>query len=117
MELSRHVHDPNPIKTSVTAAFSDFRRTHMDNWAEDQKRFTEDQRQALVDVLVSPSYYVWQRRGGMTPGVAAEWPDVLDPFKWLIIIKNDLGIGFFSRAFGSACSSVTYVWNQLPRQR
>ena len=58
MELSRHVHDPNPIKTSVTAAFSDFRRTHMDNWAEDQKRFTEDQRQALVDVLVSPSYYV-----------------------------------------------------------
>jgi len=58
MELSRHVHDPNPIKSSVTSVFSEFRRTHMDNWAEDQLRFTEDQRQALVDVLVSPSYYV-----------------------------------------------------------
>ena len=58
MELCRHVHDPNPIKSSVTQAFSEFRRTHMDNWAEDQLRFTEEQKQALVDVLVSPSYYV-----------------------------------------------------------
>jgi len=58
VELSRHLHDPNPIKSSVTFVFSEFRRTHMDNWAEDQLRFTEDQRQALVDVLVSPSYYV-----------------------------------------------------------
>jgi len=58
MELSRHVHDPNPIKSSVTQAFSEFRRTHMDNWTEDEQSFTEEQKQTLVDVLVSPSYYV-----------------------------------------------------------
>jgi hypothetical protein len=34
MELSRHVHDANPIKASVMNAFSEFRRTHVDNWAE-----------------------------------------------------------------------------------
>jgi len=56
--LSRHTHDRNPVKMSVTHCFSEFRRTHMDNWAEDRLKFTEEERQVLVDVLVSPSYYV-----------------------------------------------------------
>ncbi|KNC98256.1 uncharacterized protein SPPG_06655 [Spizellomyces punctatus DAOM BR117] len=55
--LARSVGDPAPVGVSVQKLFSDFRRTHQDNWHEDMLAFTEEQRGVLSDLLISPSYY------------------------------------------------------------
>jgi proteasome activator subunit 4 len=57
VRLSRCLSDPEPIASSVRKAFADFKRTHQDTWHEDSRKFTEDQLEQLMDLLVSPSYY------------------------------------------------------------
>lgn len=55
--LSGHVNDPQPICQTVKNTIKEFRRTHLDNWAEHKTKFTEEQLSVLTDLLVSPTYY------------------------------------------------------------
>ncbi|KAJ2885682.1 Proteasome activator BLM10 [Coemansia aciculifera] len=55
--LAGCIDDPNPIQSTVQRTFAEFRRTHMDTWHEDRKRFTSSQLELLTDMLVSPCYY------------------------------------------------------------
>eukprot|EP00057_Strongylocentrotus_purpuratus_P019391 XP_011673865.1 PREDICTED: proteasome activator complex subunit 4 isoform X2 [Strongylocentrotus purpuratus] len=57
MDLTDHLHDPQPIEKTVRKTLSDFRRTHHDNWHEHKQSFTDDQLVVLTDLLVSPNYY------------------------------------------------------------
>ncbi|XP_072167902.1 proteasome activator complex subunit 4-like [Diadema setosum] len=57
MDLTDHLHDPQPIERTVRKTLSDFRRTHHDNWHEHKQQFTDDQLVVLTDLLVSPCYY------------------------------------------------------------
>ncbi|GFW26343.1 proteasome activator complex subunit 4 [Trichonephila clavipes] len=55
--LGDHLHDPQPISTTIKKALSSFRRTHHDNWRDHKLKFTDDQLAVITDLLVSPSYY------------------------------------------------------------
>ncbi|KAJ2706444.1 Proteasome activator BLM10 [Coemansia sp. IMI 203386] len=55
--LANCIDDPNPIQSTVQRTFAEFRRTHMDTWHEDRKKFTSNQLEILTDMLVSPCYY------------------------------------------------------------
>ncbi|KAI8324724.1 hypothetical protein GQ54DRAFT_45880 [Martensiomyces pterosporus] len=55
--LAQCIDDPNPIQSTVQRTFAEFRRTHMDTWHEDHKKFTSNQLELLTDMLVSPCYY------------------------------------------------------------
>lgn len=55
--LSRFISDKNPIGPLVKTTFSEFRRTHMETWAQDRQFFTNDQLDAIGELLVAPSYY------------------------------------------------------------
>ncbi|KAJ2721997.1 Proteasome activator BLM10 [Coemansia sp. Benny D115] len=55
--LANCIDDPNPIQSTVQHTFAEFRRTHMDTWHEDRKKFTSSQLEILTDMLVSPCYY------------------------------------------------------------
>ncbi|XP_071784078.1 proteasome activator complex subunit 4-like [Asterias amurensis] len=57
MDLTGHLHDPQPIEMTVRKTLSDFRRTHHDNWHEHKQQFTDDQLVVLTNLLVSPCYY------------------------------------------------------------
>lgn len=47
--IAPHTDDPNPVAKTVRKCASDFRRTHQDTWQEDQKRFTHEQLQEVLD--------------------------------------------------------------------
>ncbi|PVF98837.1 hypothetical protein CPB86DRAFT_757643 [Serendipita vermifera] len=55
--LSKHTHSPLPISTTVRKTAMNFKRTHQDTWAEDQKKFDEDGLSALSLLLTGSSYY------------------------------------------------------------
>ncbi|GFT37520.1 proteasome activator complex subunit 4 [Nephila pilipes] len=55
--LGDHLHDPQPISTTIKKTLSSFRRTHHDNWRDHKLKFTDDQLAVITDLLVSPSYY------------------------------------------------------------
>uniref|UniRef100_T1JZ44 Uncharacterized protein n=1 Tax=Tetranychus urticae TaxID=32264 RepID=T1JZ44_TETUR len=57
MFLGDHLHDPQPIPTTIRKALSDFKRTHHDNWRQHKEKFNEDQLAIITDLLVSPNYY------------------------------------------------------------
>jgi len=57
VQLSHHLNEPHPIHNTVKFTFSEFRRTHYDNWHEDKSKFEPDQLSTLTDLLVSPNYY------------------------------------------------------------
>ena len=57
VDVSQCVSDPSPISGTVTKTFTDFRRTHQDNWEEDKQVFSADELSVLSDLLISPSYY------------------------------------------------------------
>lgn len=57
VHLANHLHDPQPIQTTIKRTLSNFRRTHYDNWRDHKLKFTEDQLTVITDLLVSPSYY------------------------------------------------------------
>jgi hypothetical protein len=42
----------------VKTAFTEFRRTHHDEWSQHQLAFTEEQLEQLNGMLISPHYYV-----------------------------------------------------------
>ncbi|RKP22470.1 hypothetical protein SYNPS1DRAFT_20023, partial [Syncephalis pseudoplumigaleata] len=58
VRLSKCLADPEPIRSTVRKTFAEFKRTHQDTWREDSQQFSEEQREELADLLVSPSYYV-----------------------------------------------------------
>ncbi|KAJ1907505.1 Proteasome activator BLM10 [Coemansia sp. IMI 209127] len=57
VQLAECIDDPNPIQATIQRTFAEFRRTHMDTWHEDRKRFASNQLEILTDMLVSPCYY------------------------------------------------------------
>jgi proteasome activator subunit 4 len=55
--LSKHTHSPLPVSTTVHKIAMNFKKTHQDTWAEDQKKFNEDELSALSLLLTGSSYY------------------------------------------------------------
>ena len=55
--LGKHVTDAAPICTTVKRTFTEFKRTHQDNWEQHKLKFTHEQLTDLTAVLVSPHYY------------------------------------------------------------
>lgn len=56
--LTRFIHDRHPISAVAKKIFSEFKRTHGARWEECRELFTEDQLEAMTELLVAPSYYV-----------------------------------------------------------
>ena len=46
--LARFVGEPSPVKTTVTKAVAEFRRTHADTWSVQKDSFTEEQLEARL---------------------------------------------------------------------
>lgn len=55
--LSVCINDPPPVSTSVRTLFSDFMRTHRDEWSRHKNEFTCEELEIVSDLLISPSYY------------------------------------------------------------
>ncbi|KAL8129180.1 hypothetical protein V2J09_018335 [Rumex salicifolius] len=55
--LARFVAEPTPVKSTVTKAIAEFRRTHADTWNIQKDQFTEDQLEVLADTSSSSSYF------------------------------------------------------------
>ncbi|XP_062510278.1 proteasome activator complex subunit 4-like [Corticium candelabrum] len=55
--LSKHVHDPPVIVSTVKRTVADFKHTHRDTWELHKKLFTDDQLLILADLLISPNYF------------------------------------------------------------
>ncbi|GJM99961.1 hypothetical protein PR202_ga17106 [Eleusine coracana subsp. coracana] len=55
--LARFVREPPPIRSTVTKAIAEFKRTHADTWIIQKEAFTEDQLEVLRDTSSSSSYF------------------------------------------------------------
>ncbi|GJX86577.1 proteasome activator subunit 4 [Tanacetum coccineum] len=55
--LARFVGEPSPVKSTVTKAVAEFRRTHADTWSVQKDSFTEEQLEVLADTSSSSSYF------------------------------------------------------------
>lgn len=55
--LTRFIHDRYPIHETAKNLFSEFKRTHGDSWQQDREKFTENELDAINELLVAPSYY------------------------------------------------------------
>ncbi|GFQ02550.1 proteasome activator subunit 4 [Phtheirospermum japonicum] len=55
--LARFVSETSPLKTTVTKAIAEFRRTHADTWNVHKDSFTEEQLEVLADTSSSSSYF------------------------------------------------------------
>ncbi|XP_047151805.1 proteasome activator subunit 4 [Vigna umbellata] len=55
--LARFSGEPSPVKSTVTKAVAEFRRTHADTWNVQKELFTEDQLEVLADTSSSSSYF------------------------------------------------------------
>ncbi|XP_011095624.1 proteasome activator subunit 4 isoform X1 [Sesamum indicum] len=55
--LARFVSEPSPLKSTVTKAIAEFRRTHADTWNVQKDSFTEEQLEVLADTSSSSSYF------------------------------------------------------------
>ncbi|XP_038972814.1 proteasome activator subunit 4 isoform X1 [Phoenix dactylifera] len=55
--LARFIGEPSPIKSAVTKAVAEFRRTHADTWNIHKDAFTEEQLEVLADTTSSSSYF------------------------------------------------------------
>ena len=59
--ISRHSFDrtaPLTVRDTVKMCCAEFKKTHMsDNWVEHKKQFTQEQLEALDDVVSTPHYY------------------------------------------------------------
>ncbi|GLT79522.1 hypothetical protein SLA2020_510070 [Shorea laevis] len=49
--------EPSPVKSTVTKAVAEFRRTHADTWNFQKDSFTEEQLEVLADISSSSSYF------------------------------------------------------------
>ena len=45
------------VRDEVKRVCSEFKRTHTDNWEAHKKQFTQEQLEALEDVVSTPHYY------------------------------------------------------------
>ncbi|XP_039119734.1 proteasome activator subunit 4 isoform X1 [Dioscorea cayenensis subsp. rotundata] len=55
--LARFINEPSPVKSTVTKAVAEFRRTHADTWNLQKESFTEEQLEVLADTSSSSSYF------------------------------------------------------------
>ncbi|CAI9088127.1 OLC1v1022373C1 [Oldenlandia corymbosa var. corymbosa] len=55
--LAHFASEPSPVKSTVTKAVAEFRRTHADTWNFQKESFTEEQLEVLVDTSSSSSYF------------------------------------------------------------
>ncbi|CAN1354111.1 Proteasome activator subunit 4 [Linum perenne] len=55
--LARFAAEPSPVKSTVTKAVAEFRRTHADTWTFQKDQFTEEQLEVLADTSSSSSYF------------------------------------------------------------
>ncbi|XP_050236349.1 proteasome activator subunit 4 [Mercurialis annua] len=55
--LARFGGEPSPVKSTVTKAVAEFRRTHADTWNVQKDSFTEEQLEVLADTSSSSSYF------------------------------------------------------------
>ncbi|XP_057530197.1 proteasome activator subunit 4-like isoform X1 [Amaranthus tricolor] len=55
--LARFVGEPSPVRSTVTKAVAEFRRTHADTWNFQREQFTEEQLEVLADTSSSSSYF------------------------------------------------------------
>ncbi|XVE80634.1 hypothetical protein DITRI_Ditri14bG0155000 [Diplodiscus trichospermus] len=55
--LARFGGEPSPVKSTVTKAVAEFRRTHADTWNVQKDSFTEEQLEVLADTTSSSSYF------------------------------------------------------------
>jgi proteasome activator subunit 4 len=56
--LSQYVNQTrSPVYSLIKKTLSSFKRTHLDNWCDHKRKFTENQLAVITDILVSPSYY------------------------------------------------------------
>ncbi|VFQ82480.1 unnamed protein product [Cuscuta campestris] len=55
--LAQFVSEPSPVKSTVTKAVAEFRRTHADTWNIQKDSFTEEQLEVLADISSSSSYF------------------------------------------------------------
>lgn len=55
--LARFITEPSPVKSTVTKAVAEFRRTHADTWNIQKDSFTEEQLEVLADTSSSSSYF------------------------------------------------------------
>nr|XP_027063641.1 proteasome activator subunit 4 isoform X1 [Coffea arabica] len=55
--LAHFVSEPSPVKSTVTKAVAEFRRTHADTWNIQKDAFSEDQLEVLADTSSSSSYF------------------------------------------------------------
>ncbi|XP_057472456.1 proteasome activator subunit 4-like isoform X2 [Actinidia eriantha] len=55
--LAHFVGEPSPVKSTVTKAVAEFRRTHADTWNFQKDSFTEEQLEVLADTSSSSSYF------------------------------------------------------------
>ncbi|KAK4484733.1 hypothetical protein RD792_007326 [Penstemon davidsonii] len=55
--LARFVSEQSPLKSTVTKAIAEFRRTHADTWNVQKDLFTEEQLEVLADTSSSSSYF------------------------------------------------------------
>ncbi|XP_024018767.1 proteasome activator subunit 4 [Morus notabilis] len=55
--LARFVGEVSPVKSTVTKAVAEFRRTHADTWNIQKDSFTEEQLEVLADTSSSSSYF------------------------------------------------------------
>jgi len=59
--LSKHSFEQRAalnVREMVKQTFADFRKTHQDRWDEHRQQFTQEQLEALEDVVSIPHYYV-----------------------------------------------------------
>ncbi|KAJ8640128.1 hypothetical protein MRB53_016822 [Persea americana] len=55
--LAQFIGEPSPIRSTVTKAVAEFRRTHADTWNFQKDSFTEDELEVLADTSSSASYF------------------------------------------------------------
>lgn len=55
--LARFSGEATPVKSTVTKAVAEFRRTHADTWNLQKDSFTEEQLEVLADTSSSSSYF------------------------------------------------------------
>jgi proteasome activator subunit 4 len=55
--LACFIREPSPIRSTVTKAVAEFKRTHADTWSIHKDSFTEDELEVLRDTSSSSSYF------------------------------------------------------------
>jgi len=55
--LAQFIREPSPVKSTVTKAVAEFKRTHADTWSIQKDAFTEDELEVLRDTSSSSSYF------------------------------------------------------------